>query len=202
MKDTKEIVLFFEEGKSFEVLDVAKELINRFKVIGNPLILPENKNNKVPLIVFNESNDMQIQVSKSAVTILISQKYFGKLASIIFDIVDIFDAYKIRFIRIGCISSIFLNPDKIEVAIDRFLKRESFDDKLENFNISWYHKLSSKYGDINIWERIIKDSNNFSDLLMQYDFNSIVGDKINLDMKYIKEFIKVSSEFIDSRVDF
>ena len=37
---------------------------------------------------------------------------------------------------------------------------------------------------------------------MQYDFNSIVGDKINLDMKYIKEFIKVSSEFIDSRVDF
>ena len=48
----------------------------------------------------------------------------------------------------------------------------------------------------------IKDSNNFSDLLMQYDFNSIVGDKINIDMKYIKEFIKVSSEFIDSRVDF
>ena len=73
---------------------------------------------------------------------------------------------------------------------------------LKNIKKDYTDKLSSKYGDINIWERIIKDSNNFSDLLMQYDFNSIVGDKINLDMKYIKEFIKVSSEFIDSRVDF
>lgn len=46
------------------------------------------------------------------------------------------------------------------------------------------------------------DDEHFKDLLCQYDFNSRIDEEIDLDMKYIKEFIKVADEYIEDRTNF
>lgn len=201
MKDTKELVLYFKENTNYIPLDVAKEILNRYEELGNPIILPESNNKNMPLIVFNTNPDFQIQANTKTFTIVVNHNYFDKLSSIIFDIVDALEEFKCEFVRLGYISNVFLSPKYVKIAQDRFLKMDNLEG-ISDINLSWYKKLEMKYGYINCWERMITDSINFKDLLCQYDFNSLVNDEINLDMKYIKEFIKLADEYIEKRTDF
>ena len=70
---------------------------------------------------------------------------------------------------------------------------------MEEYQVYLYKQLETKYGMINAWERVISEGNKKHELLMQYDFNSKQEDSIDFNMKYIKEFIKVSNEYIESR---
>jgi hypothetical protein len=72
---------------------------------------------------------------------------------------------------------------------------------MEEFQLFLYKELSTKYGNINAWERVITEGNRKHELLMQYDFNSRQDEKQEFDMKYIKEFIKVSNDYIESRTN-
>ena len=201
MKDTKEIVLFFNEDTNFSLVDVSKELMNRYQELGEPTLLPDNGKTKSPLILFNTNPDFQIQISRVSVNFVVNHVYFEKLGTIVFDIVDAFEEFKCHFFRIGYISSIFLAPQYIEKVKDRFLKNENVDG-IKEFNLSWYKILENKYGIVNCWERFITDTTDFKDLLIQYDFNTPIDVNVNFDMKYIKEFIKTANNYIDARMDF
>lgn len=200
MKDTKEIVLFFKDEITFKPVDVAKEILNRYPELGNPIIIPESDNKNVPVILFNENPDLQMQVSFKMFTIVMNHSYFDKVTSIVFDIVDTFSEFKIEFARIGYISSVFLSPKYIEKAKKKYLNSKN-NDEITDFNFSWYKRLECSFGSINCWERIIVDNNNFKDLLCQFDFNTIATDVISLEMKNIKEFFKLTNEHIEDRTD-
>lgn len=201
MKDTKEIVLFFKEEAKYSSIDVAKEIMSRYELLGEPVIIPDNGDAKLPTIIFNKSADMQIQVSRVSINVVVNHTYFEEISSIIFDMVDIFETFNLSFYRIGYISSIFLSPKYITKVKERFLNLENLEG-IEDFNFSWYHGIESKSGKINCWERIITDKSNFSDLLMQYDFNSPINEEIEFNMKYIKEFVNLTNNYIEERVNF
>lgn len=201
MKDTKEIVLFFNKEDKFVPLDVAKEISERYPELGNPVIIPEMPNKSTPLIVFKENNEFQLQVTKNALTLVLCHNYFKNITTITFDMVDVFESFDVSFGRIGYIASNFLAPQYVEKAKERFLVSDNIGDVLD-INLSWYRKVPIKDDYLNCWERIITDHDNFSDLLCQYDFNTPVNIEVNLEMKYIKEFFRVTDEYIEERVNF
>ena len=201
MNDTKEIVLFFkEDANKFSLVDISKELMNRYHELGEPTLLPDNGKTKSPLILFNSNPDFQIQISRVSLNFVINHVYFDKLATIIFDIVDTFEEVKCKFFRIGYISSIFMAPQYIKKVQDKFLKLENVEG-IKEFNLSWYKVLENKYGTINCWERFITDSTDFQDLLIQYDFNTPIDVNVDFEIKYIKEFIKTANNYMDSRMN-
>ena len=185
MKNTKEIILFYEKVPDFNLTDIAKEILDRYEYLGEPTIIPRNENNTF-LVVFNKNSEFQIEINDKNVLIVMKHSYFNDLNSIVFDVVD---------------TSNFESPLKIEKAKEKYLNVEEFKDVLE-LNLSWYRKINFRSSYINCWERVITDTVNFKDLLLQYDINTLVGEKVDIDMKFIKDFFKTSDDYIEKRIDF
>lgn len=200
MKNTKEIILFYEKVPDFNLTDIAKEILDRYEYLGEPTIIPRNENNTF-LVVFNKNSEFQIEINDKNVLIVMKHSYFNDLNSIVFDVVDTFEMFDTKFSRIGYISSNFESPLKIEKAKEKYLNVEEFRDVLE-LNLSWYRKINFRSSYINCWERVITDTVNFKDLLLQYDINTLVGEKVDIDMKFIKDFFKTSDDYIEKRIDF
>lgn len=200
MKNTKEIILFYEKVPDFNLTDIAKEILDRYEYLGEPTIIPRNENNTF-LVVFNKNSEFQIEINDKNVLIVMKHSYFNALNSIVFDVVDTFEMFDTKFSRIGYISSNFESPLKIEKAKEKYLNVEEFKDVLE-LNLSWYRKINFRSSYINCWERVITDTVNFKDLLLQYDINTLVGEKVDIDMKFIKDFFKTSDDYIEKRIDF
>lgn len=200
MKNTKEIILFYEKVPDFNLTDIAKEILDRYEYLGEPTIIPRNENNTF-LVVFNKNSEFQIEINDKNVLIVMKHSYFNDLNSIVFDVVDTFEMFNTKFSRIGYISSNFESPLKIEKAKEKYLNVEEFKDVLE-LNLSWYRKINFRSSYINCWERVITDTVNFKDLLLQYDINTLVGEKVDIDMKFIKDFFKTSDDYIEKRIDF
>lgn len=200
MKNTKEIILFYEKVPDFNLTDIAKEILDRYEYLGEPTIIPRNENNTF-LVVFNKNSEFQIEINDKNVLIVMKHSYFNDLNSIVFDVVDTFEMFDTKFSRIGYISSNFESPLKIEKAKEKYLNVEEFKDVLE-LNLSWYRKINFRSSYINCWERLITDTVNFKDLLLQYDINTLVGEKVDIDMKFIKDFFKTSDDYIEKRIDF
>lgn len=200
MKNTKEIILFYEKVPDFNLTDIAKEILDRYEYLGEPTIIPRNENNTF-LVVFNKNSEFQIEINDKNVLIVMKHSYFNDLNSIVFDVVDTFEMFDTKFSRIGYISSNFESPLKIEKAKEKYLNVEEFKDVLE-LNLSWYRKINFRSSYINCWERVITDTVNFKDLLLQYDINTLVGEKVDINMKFIKDFFKTSDDYIEKRIDF
>lgn len=199
MKNTKEIILFYDQAPDFNLNDVAQEILSRYEYLEEPTIIPKNENNTF-LIVFNKNPELQIEINDKNVLIVMKHSYFNDLNSIVFDVVDAFEMYDTKFSRMGYISSNFESPLKIDRAKEKYLQVDEFKDVLE-LNLSWYKKIDFRSSYINCWERVITDSVHFKDLLLQYDINTIVGEKVEIDMKFIKEFFKTADEYIEKRID-
>ncbi len=200
MKNTKEIILFYDKTPDFNLTDIAKEILSRYECLGEPTIIPRNENNTF-LVVFNKNSEFQIEINDKNVLIVMKHSYFNDLNSIVFDVVDAFEMFSTKFSRMGYISSNFESPLKIEKAKEKYLQVDEFKDVLE-LNLSWYRKIDFRSSYINCWERVITDTVNFKDLLLQYDINTIVGEKVDIDMKFIKEFFKTADDYIEKRIDF
>ena len=200
MKNTKEIILFYEKVPDFNLTDIAKEILDRYEYLGEPTIIPRNENNTF-LVVFNKNSELQIEINDKNVFIVMKHSYFNVLNSIVFDVVDTFEMFNTKFSRIGYISSNFESPLKIEKAKEKYLNVEEFKDVLE-LNLSWYRKIDFRSSYINCWERVITDTVNFKDLLLQYDINTLVGEKVDIDMKFIKDFFKTADDYVEKRMDF
>lgn len=198
MKDTKEIILFYDEKTTFDLKSITDEIMSRYDVLKDPVIVPEK--DKKFLIVFNKDEELQMEINQDNVIIVMKEAYFKEVNSIVFDIVDAFEMFNVKFSRIGYIASKFLNQSYIEKAKNKYLKVEEFADVLE-LNLNWYKKLNFKKNYINCWERIITDTVHFKELLVQFDINTPVGEKVDIDMKFIKEFFNCADEYIDTRVD-
>ena len=198
MKNTKEIILFYEKVPDFNLTDIAKEILDRYEYLGEPTIIPRNENNTF-LVVFNKNSELQIEINDKNVFIVMKHSYFNSLNSIVFDVVDTFEMFNTKFSRIGYISSNFESPLKIEK--EKYLNVEEFKDVLE-LNLSWYRKIDFRSSYINCWERVITDTVNFKDLLLQYDINTLVGEKVDIDMKFIKDFFKTADDYVEKRIDF
>jgi hypothetical protein len=200
MNDSKEICLYFDDNVNYNPMTIAQELCNRYKELGNPILLPVSKDGRAPVIIFQENTEFFLRCNMETLNFVVNHNYFDKLEGIIFDIVDTFEEENVKFVRIGYVNNLFFNKEKIDVVRDIYLKEDKTSD-MEEFQLFLYKELSTKYGNINAWERVITEGNRKHELLIQYDFNSRQDEKQEFDMKYIKEFIKVSNEYIESRTN-
>jgi hypothetical protein len=59
-----------------------------------------------------------------------------------------------------------------------------------------------RYGVDNVNHRIVTDSTAYDNLLVQYDFNTPIDVTYSFDMRSIKEFLKVSHDYMKKRNKF
>lgn len=200
MKDTREIILFFREDINFSLVDASHEILSRYKELDDPVLLPDDGKNMAPLIIFGKNPNFKLQVSRASVNFIVNYKYFDKLATIMFDMVDIFEELNSHFSKIGYISNTFIELINKKRIINKYFIQDEFD-SIKDFNLSFYRIITNKYSNINCWERFITNEQVFKEILVQHDFNTIIDSDINLNMKFIKEFINTSNEFLDKRID-
>ena len=197
MNDSKEICLYFDKNTSYNQVDVAKEIQDRYKELGEAIILP-NPNQNNPVLIYQNNPEFYLRCNYEILNFVVNHTYFNKLDTIIFDLVDIFEEFGVKVVRIGYVSNIYMNKKDIEKYKKTYLKEDKVKD-MKEYQLYLYKELETKYGNLNAWERVISEGNKKHDLLLQYDFNSMQEDKLDVDMKYIKEFLKVSNEYIESR---
>ena len=202
MDDRREVVLYFKGGSKLVPLDIANSMSERFKDLGNPLLLNPDGQGVQPLVVFNENPEMMISVTQMTVNMIVDNKNFDKLDTIIFDLVDLFNDLDISFVRMGIVYSMFLNKKSKDYVMTELVKNSLVPDDVIDFNLSFFKKVDLKKEKINCWERYITGNEKFDDLLVQFDFNSEVDENKDFNMKYIKEFIKVADNYIEGRIDF
>ena len=201
MDNIKEVILYIDNNKGYKGVDAASELLNRWSELKDPIVIPDD-HSKRPLFAFTGNHDFQMEGTKTHVSFLVKESYFNKISSIIFDIVDTFDELGVSFKRIGIISSNYYPKSCIEKAKQIYLANGAIDEEVEELNLSWYRKLNVSNGYINAWERVITDTSAFDELLIQFDFNTPIDVKVELDMRTIKEFLKVSEEHMKRRNKF
>lgn len=201
MKDFKEIVLYFKDGCPLVPIDIAKSVTDRFKEIGNPIVLNPQQNGIEQLVIFNENPEIRLTVSTSTVNIALQEKYFDELDTIIFDLVDLFNDLRIEFINIGIICSVFLSEKYKEIYYNKIFNKESLPDGVSDYNLQFFREIKFRKNNINCWERIITNSQQYKELLIQFDINCLTIKKIDLDMKLIREFLKTVDAYMEERLD-
>ncbi len=201
MDDVREIILYLDKNAQYKAVDAASELLNRWSELQDPIVVPEDKTNK-PLFAFTRNESFQLEGGKNNVSFIVKEEYFDKIPSIIFDIVDTFEEFGVSFKRIGYITSNFYPNKCVEKAKQVYLNSNAFEDDLEEINLSWYRKLPLFNGHMNCWERIVTDSTAYDNLLVQYDFNTPIDVTYSFDMRSIKEFLKVSHDYMKKRNKF
>ena len=201
MNDIREVVLYFKEGCRLVPFNIAKAISDRFDEIGSPTILNPEVNSNQPMVIFKENEQMMITVTQMTVNLVVTEKHFKKLDTIIFDLVDLFDEIDIEFVKIGIIFSIFLSEKNKEIFMNKLLNTNNIPDDVEDFNVSLYRKIDFRKTKLNCWERVITNSEQFNDLLIQFDFNTLSEEVVNIDMKFIRELIDVSDKYIEERTN-
>ena len=201
MDDIREVVLYFKEGCRLVPFEIAKAINERFSDIGSPAIYNPEVNSNQPMLVFKDNPEMMMTVTQMTVNLVVTDSHFKKLDTIIFDLVDLFDELDITFTKIGLIYSIFLSEKNKEIFKNKLLNSDNIPDDIEDFNVSFYRKIDFKDTKLNCWERVITNSEQFNDLLFQFDFNTISSDEINIDMKFIRELLKVANDYSEERTN-
>ena len=201
MDDIREVILYIDKNNKYKAVEAASELLNRWEELGDPIVIPEEKSAK-PLFAFTRNQTFQMEGGRSNVSFIVKEEYFDKIPSIIFDIIDTFEELGVSFKRIGYITSNFYPKSCIEKAKTIYLNEKAFDEPIEEINLSWYRKIPLFSNHINCWERIITDTMAYDNLLVQYDFNTPIDVIFDFDMRSIKEFLKVSHNYMKKRNKF
>lgn len=202
MNDVREIVFCFNSGSKLVPVDIAKSLSDRFKDLGNPVVLNPEGNNIQPLIVFKENPSMMVTMTQMTINMIIDSTFFEKIDTITFDLVDLFNDLGIKFSKMGIVYSIFLSNQHKLNATNKLIESSLIPDDVLEFNIAFYKQLKLKKEPINCWERLITNSEKFDDLLVQFDFNTENDPNRDINMKYIRDFIKLCDEYSEERIDF
>ncbi len=73
---------------------------------------------------------------------------------------------------------------------------------IQEFNTAFYKRIKYKNDYLNCWERLITNSEQFKGLLVQFDINCLAIPSIDLNMKFIRELLKIVDEYTKERIDY
>jgi hypothetical protein len=143
-----------------------------------------------------------VTMTQMTINMIIDSTFFDKIDTITFDLVDLFNDLGIKFSKMGIVYSIFLSNQHKLNATNKLIESSLIPDDVLEFNIAFYKQLKLKKEPINCWERLITNSEKFDDLLVQFDFNTENDPNRDINMKYIRDFIKLCDEYSEERIDF
>lgn len=196
MKNEKQIVLFFKKGTSFNQVQLASKLNEKYSELGNPAIFPPNdKDPFQPLIIFNQS-PLNLTINSREVSFMYRDD--ENSFDLIIKILELFEYFDLTFVRMGYIST--YNHTKREK--DKFKKLMFKDDNPINndFQIAWYSKELIDSVSVNVWERHLTDVANRVEFASIFDINTPIEEEYNITSDFIKTFIKKCDKFIEEQL--
>lgn len=202
MTNTIQFALFFKAGTVFNPTKVSSKIIDKLSNIGNPIILPINTNApkeaNFPIIIFNQNINFQVAINFNNIIITLKEDCINDFITVANAFFDIFTSDDISFVRLGYLPTFILDKNDLLSFKNEYLKNDVYAN-IEDFQFSWLKKLNFQKVEINCWERSITDSINTDGLIKMFDFNTKTDEDLQVNKKFIKEFIEFCNKYIDSR---
>ncbi len=196
MKSEKQIVLFLKKGSSYNPVQIAARLNEKFSYLGIPVTLPfDEKNANNPLIIFNKG---LIEFSMNyfdATFIFDDKKYIDDILSI----VEFLEEEGFDFVRFGYISTFIRTKKEREL-----FKKKVFvnpDDYSEEFNLSKYNSILIDSVRVNVWERNLTDNMSKVEFITVIDINTPVNEEYNITSEFLTDFIPSCDKYIDKKIN-
>lgn len=194
MKNSIQIVLFFENNTFYNPAKVASFLVDKVDNIGNPVILPINnapQDANLPILIFNQNININITASFQNISIILFEEEISKAKSFIEIIFDCFKENK--FVRMGVVISSMLN--KIEFShIKLDINSDMILNGSKDFKISWLNEPTINGLIVNRWSSYFSDKSNTDMVLEVLDFNTKIEENIDIDKKFALKFIEACKE--------
>ena len=196
-QEEKQIVVFFEKGTKVDGASLAAKLSEKFKELGDPIVLPVNENDLAqPLIIFNRG-ELELSVSVFDVNIIYAKKNHEKFYNLIVDILSFFEELDYYFERLGYITTIFHSKKEKQKFIENNLKSDKLVDT--EFNLSWYTKELIDSVSVNVWQREVTDLMNKIELVSVFDINTPRDESYNITSEFVDNFLKKCDKYIESK---
>ena len=197
MKDEKQLMLFFKKGTSLDTLVLSSRLKEKFEELGDPHIIPFNKNKPdQPLIIFNNDN-FNLTVTFYDISFVYNREDDDKYYDLVMDIIDCFEDLDYSFTRMGYISTYFHTKKEKERFKEKVFKDpDTFNSE---FQLSWYKKELIDSVSVNVWEREMTDLMNNVELVSVYDINTPIDEEYYISGDFVRDFIKKCDKYIANR---
>lgn len=200
MKNSIQISLFLNEETYYKVNDLSYELSKEIEELGEPLMLPENKNfpqeANAPILLFIGNKDLQFISNFYTITITIA----GKLIDKINDYVDLFMKVLAKFnvsaYRLGYVVNMQYDCSKIDSFKEKYVKSDDII-RSEDFELSWLSIININETDVNCWHRYYTNKQLNDKLNILFDINTKPTDKLDIDERFMLDFIEGSNNYIN-----
>lgn len=194
MKENLQIVLFFEKKYVFDPLSLCNEIKENINGIGQPIILPYNISSDsiddgIPFAIFNQSSDININLSFNNIALTMFERNGKKLISYIEDIFNSFQKFGFKFSRIGYINNFLIDSDEINNYKKAWFKDNNIINSNE-FQLAWFENVNVGNIKVNFWKRYTTNKEISDNLFATYDINTLQNDNINVDKKFVVDFIE------------
>lgn len=198
-----QITLFLENDTIYKISKVSAELLEKINELGEPILMPDNisapREANIPLIIFNKNPNVQLMMSFQTIVISIVENneinLLGKLA----DFMSTLNNNDIHSNRFGYVKKSILNNEKIiEFKENTFKRKENIECK--DFEFSCLNEITINNINVNCWERYYTNSEINNNLNIIFDVNTKAMVKYDIDIEFIKRFIKESDLYIDKKI--
>lgn len=198
MKDNIQIVLYFSKESFYNPVKVGAAVNNKFKEVGEPIILPNNiapQEVSLPILIFNQNLNFQITSNFETISIILAEEYISKYKEILEEVYDLYKNDN-EFFRIGYVCTNILEPDKIDEVKNKHFKQEEVISS-RDFQLSWLNNIKIADRNINCWQRYVSDTEqeNINGLISIFDFNTNPKENVELTKEYIIQFIDECNEY-------
>lgn len=198
MDDFTQIFLEMEDNTIYKASEITSILLKKYPDLGNEIILPINmqdENKNIPIFVFSQNPNLQIQGNFYNLVLTISSEYNDKLEKIIKSIFEIFTDKNINFVGIACTFQEHIDNGKIDsFKLNHFTNFETIDNDKIHF---------SMLREININSKMTRCLEGYStldgDFVLHFEFNMKRKDFELLDIDYIMAFLHQSVEYKENK---
>lgn len=193
-----QVFLELEDNTVYKASEITSELLKEYPNLGNEVILPINmqeKNKGIPIFVFSQNPDFQIQSNFYNLILTVSDKFNDKLDEITKSIFRIFTDKKINFVGIACTFQEPIDNEKMQpFKAKHFVNFDTINDDKIHF---------SMLREININGRMTRCLEGYStlddDFVLHFEFNMKRKDFEPLDINYIMAFLHQSAEYKENK---
>ena len=198
MKDEKQIVLFFEKNTTYNEVQLAAKLNEKFPELDSPITMPFNGQNvSSPLIVFTKGK-INLTLNYNDVSFIYNRENEEENDNLFLEIMEYLEE-DFSFSRLGYVTTY----NHTEKERKNFKENVFKDQRMINseFQLSWYTESLIDSVKVNVWERHLTDMMNNVEFLSIFDINTPINEKYNINSEFVKDFLKKCDKFIKDRIN-
>lgn len=196
-----QLVLYFDADIRSKIFGLCNDFIKDYE-FAQPIVLPFDQNilppADMPLAIITLGDDSRLQICASLVVINVSN--IDQIFGIGEKLVNIFAGYDVKFYRTGVVFGYGLPSEKIEIAKEKFFTKYAMpksDFMYARFFIEDFDNRNS----INLWKRYLVNLEATPDLLAEFDINTLVSEKIDVNNEFLKKFLDFAQTLTEKHLE-